>query len=297
MFKQIHDIIKQREVELYLEMDKAKEQGLNVIHSRQKRAVELRQRIDRCDRLEAPEIDNLRHDIKQFVTDRRYELGEELATSHRFEYDQNIIETLKNFGRVLPIGRTRTTSSVVSDNNASALEKSSSDVTSETPQISTVKNRILSISSTTTEGEVFKKAEEPLPQRINKTQQMNGEVKNTSKSNHLTGDNHQNCNSSQQTNNSFQYYDETNNYQSKYLAKRFCLKVKRFSFFLLDGPRRRTPQYSQGNAQRPRQSLNYYNDNSRRNRPKQTNNSKPANTYNRPRPPPNPSKPIVSVQT
>src|SRR5579871_5921020 len=71
IFKQIREIIKEREVQLYLEMDKVKEQGLNIIHRRQQRALELRQRIDRCDRLEPLEIDKLRTDIKQFVTDRR----------------------------------------------------------------------------------------------------------------------------------------------------------------------------------------------------------------------------------
>jgi 16S rRNA C1402 (ribose-2'-O) methylase RsmI len=104
-FKQLRDIIKEREVELYLEMDKVKEQGLSVIHRRQQRAVELRQRIDRCDRLEPNEIDHLRNDIKQFVTDRRYELGEQLTSSHRFEYDQTLTEALKHFGNVLKIER------------------------------------------------------------------------------------------------------------------------------------------------------------------------------------------------
>ena len=105
IFKQLHEILKEREIELYLEMDKVKEQGLNVIHRRQQRAIELRQQIDRCDRLEPNEIDHLRSDIKQFVTGRRYELGEELTSSHRFEYDQTLTESLKNFGRVLQIDR------------------------------------------------------------------------------------------------------------------------------------------------------------------------------------------------
>lgn len=105
IFKQLRETLKEREVELYLEMDKVKEQGLNVIHRRQQRAMELRQQIDRCDRLEPADIDHLRTDIKQFVTGRRYELGEELTSSHRFEYDQNLVESLKHFGHVLKIDR------------------------------------------------------------------------------------------------------------------------------------------------------------------------------------------------
>ncbi|CAF1007606.1 unnamed protein product, partial [Didymodactylos carnosus] len=52
----------------------------------------------------------------QFVTDKRYDLADELKTLHRFEYDENIINILSNFGKVLRIDRkekdrTRTISS------------------------------------------------------------------------------------------------------------------------------------------------------------------------------------------
>ncbi|CAF4678790.1 unnamed protein product, partial [Rotaria sp. Silwood2] len=285
-FKQIHEIIKEREVELYLEMDKVKEQGLNIIHNRQKRGIELRQRIDRCDRLEPLEIDHLRHDIKQFVTDRRYDLGEELTTSHRFEYDQTIIDLLKNFGHILPIQRTRSTSisSGFMETNIPTTEKSIKDVTSEKVEISKINNRIPSISSSSNEVGFINNQEKPLPQRITNNQQLNGEVINTSANDYVTGDYHQNFDSSQKTNGSFQYYDDTNNFQNV--------------------NRRRAQQHSQGNFQHPRPILNYYNGNNRRNGSKQNNNrvdlpnnSKPTNTYRRPRPPPQPSQSIVQVQT
>ncbi|CAM4758093.1 unnamed protein product [Rotaria magnacalcarata] len=271
VFKQITEIIKQREIELYLEMDKVKEQGLNIIHNRQKRAVELRQSIDRCDRLEPVEIDNLRHDIKQFVTDRRYELGEELTTSHRFEYDQKLIELLKNFGHILPIGRTHSTSSALPETNPTTI----SHGTSEKLQISMISNPISSVSSSLNEVGVIIKQEEPKPQRINNNQRSND---------YNTDDNHQYCDSSQQNKGYFQYYDETNNYQNGY--------------------RRRTQQYSQGNFQHPRPTLNYHNDNNRRTEPKPinnrvdlSNNSKTTNTYRRPRLSPHLSQPAVPVQT
>ncbi|CAF1263554.1 unnamed protein product [Rotaria sordida] len=282
IFKQIHEILKQREVEIYLEMDKVKEHGLNIIHNRQKRAIELRQRIDRCDRLEPFEIDNLRHDIKQFVTDRRYDLGEELTTSHRFEYDQTIIDLLKNFGHVSPVERTRlaSISSAFIETNTSTIEKQISDVTSEKIQISKKSNRIPSISHSSNEIDFINKQQEPLPQRIINNQQLNGEIINIPTNGYVTGDYHQHFNSSQQINGSLQYYNDTN------------------------VNRRRTQQYSQGNLQRSGPIFNYHNGNNRRNGPKQINdridlpnNSKTTNTYRRPRPPPQSSQPIVPVQT
>jgi hypothetical protein len=186
IFKQLHEIIKEREIELYLEMDKVKEQGLNVIHRRQQRAIELRQRIDRCDRLEPFEIDNLRTDIKQFVTDRRYELGEELTSSHRFEYDQTLIESLKTFGHVLKIDRR---SSITPSNLP--IEQSIADVAPEKVQISitpTALNEI--VVNDDNNNEVFNK--------------------------NSTGDNPQNFYSLPLMNGYLQYYDDTNNYQSKF---------------------------------------------------------------------------------
>ncbi|CAF1327961.1 unnamed protein product [Rotaria sp. Silwood1] len=288
IFKQIHEIVKEREVELYLEIDKVKEQGLNIIHNRQKRGIELRQRIDRCDRLESLEIDNLRHDIKQFVTDRRYDLGEELTTSHRFEYDEKLIDALKNFGRVLPIQRTRLTSisSAFMETHAPTIEKSISDPTTEKVERSKINNRISSVSSSSNEAGYIKNQEEPLPQRITNNQQLKGEVINTSINDYVTGDYHQNFDSSQQNNGSFHYYDDTNNFQS------------------VNRRRTQQQQQSQGNVQRSRPTFNYHNGINRRNGPKQINNgvdlpnnSKPTNTYRRPRPPPQPSQSIVPVQT
>jgi hypothetical protein len=194
IFKQLRDIIKEREIELYLQMDNVKEQGLNVIHRRQQRAIELRQRIDRCDRLEPFEIDNLRTDIKQFVTDRRYELGEELTSSHRFEYDQTLIESLKNFGQVLKIDRR---SSIAP--STIPIEQSIKDIKPEQIEIS--------VSSD------------------------NDEVFHPTLNDNITGDNPQNFYSLPQTNGHLQYYDEKNNYQSKiFKEKKILWFLLEFSF-------------------------------------------------------------------
>jgi len=199
VFKQLRDIIKEREVELYLEMDKVKEQGLNIIHRRQQRAIELRQRIDRCDRLEPLEIDNLRTDIKQFVTDRRYDLGEELTSSHRFEYDQTLIDGLKNFGTVLRIDRKYDRARTLSTSSALVEQNGKSSTTTENLQTSLTNDRILSNEI------VLPNNQQPLPQRINNKQNFNG---------NNAGDYYQNSHSLPQTNGFYQYYDDSYNYQS-----------------------------------------------------------------------------------
>jgi hypothetical protein len=157
-------------------MDKVKEQGLNKIHHRQKRASELRQRIDHCERLEPLEIDNLRTDIKQFVTDRRYDLGEELTSSHRFEYDQTLIESLKNFGTVLTIdrkydrARTLSTSSALVEQNGVTTA-----ITTTEP--------LLTNGRVSSNEHVSPNNQQPLPQRINTKQNSAGDYYQNSHNN------------------------------------------------------------------------------------------------------------------
>lgn len=181
-------------------MDKVKEHGLNIIHRRQERASELRQRVDHCDRLEPVEIDSLRTDIKQFVTDRRYDLGEELTSSHRFEYDENLIEALKNFGTVLRIDRKYERARTLS--TSSALVEPKENTTTENPPTTSINGRMTSNELDSPNHPT------PLPQRINPKQNFNG---------NNAGDYYQNSHppQQQQTNGFYQYYDDSYNYQSK----------------------------------------------------------------------------------
>lgn len=211
VFKQVREIIKEREVELYLEMDKVKEQGLNIIHNRQQRGTELRQRVDRCDCLEPAEIDDLRTDIKQFVTERRYDLGEELTTSHRFQYDQSLIEALKTFGTVLSIdrkydrSRTLSTSSALAEQHGTKVtEKNSSEISTEKIPTSVNNARV-----SPANDRYSSQHQQPLP-RTNRKQHFNG--------NHI-GDHYENNHTQTSVNGFYQYYDDSNNYQSTNLTK------------------------------------------------------------------------------
>ncbi|CAF2463903.1 unnamed protein product [Rotaria sp. Silwood2] len=251
VFKQIREIIKEREVELYLEIDKVKEQGLNIIRHRQQRATELRQRMDRCDRLEPLEIDHLRNDVKQFVTDRRYDLGEELTSSHRFQYDQAVIDALKNFGTVLRIDRkydrTRTLSS------SSALVEQNSTTTGKIPPEKSIENiqtplnniRVSSASSTSNEHMSSNNQQQPLPQRTNQRHNFNGH--NNNNVNH-----YENSHVPPPVNGFYQYYDDSNNYQTV--------------------NQRRRPQQQK--------YPQHFNENTRRSRPIPTSNKNRRNGFN-----------------
>lgn len=213
VFKQIYEILKEREVALYLEMDKAKEQGLSVIHRRQQRGVELRQRIDRCDRLEPPEVDVLRHDIKQFVTDRRYDLSEELTSAHRFDYDQSLIDALKHFGTVLTVDRRRSISTTTPLFEAT---------TPESPVTNIVSNEV----NPTNHAQ---EQQQPLPQRTHNNnnnppgKRSNGENIHSPTNGNNPGDSRSNAYSPSQTNGYSQYYDDPYNYQSKSCIIHFFL--------------------------------------------------------------------------
>ena len=203
-FKQIREIINDREIQLYLEMDKVKEHGLSVIHRRQHRATELRQRMDRCDRLEPTEIDHLRTDVKQFVTDRRYDLGEELTSAHRFEYDATLIEALKQFGTVLRIdrandrARTVSTSSALVETNGAAVDKA---IVEKSPEVNSAP---MTNGRATSSPVVSPANHHPLPQRTNHKQNFNG---------HTNTDQH--AYPAAQVNGYCEYYEEPNSYQSK----------------------------------------------------------------------------------
>ena len=196
-------------------MDKVKAQGLNIIHRRQKRASELRQRVDSCDRLEQLEIDLLRTDIKHFVTDGRYDLCEELTSLHRFEYDQAVIEALKSFGTVLRTdrkhdrARTLSTSSALVEQNGtsmSPLENNTSENSIENNSELVTNGRVFSSSSLSSNEPLSSNHQQALPQRIANKAKLNGNVAGDSSP--MTS----------QTNGHHNHYDDSNNYQSRIIS-------------------------------------------------------------------------------
>ncbi|CAF1075637.1 unnamed protein product [Adineta steineri] len=266
VFKQIRDIIREREVELYLEMDKVKEQGLNIIHRRQQRAIELRQRIDSCDRLESLEIDNLRTDIKQFVTDRRYDLCEELTSSHRFEYDQALMDGLKNFGTVLRIDRKYDRARTLSTSSALIEQNGTTNTNEINLPEKLIENKQISLTNGHTSSPP--NHQQPLPQRINNKQNFNR---------NNAGDYSQNSYVSPQKNGYHQYYEDSNNNYQTVNRRRPPPSQQQ--------QQQQYPQYQNGNTRRPRAipPSNNTNTNNNNNRRNGLNNSETTNTYRRPR--------------
>jgi len=254
VFSQLREILKEREVQLYCEMDNVKEQGLNIIRRRQERALELRQRVHGCDRLELGEIDNLRTDIKHFVTSSRYELGEELTSTHRFEYDENLVELLKNFGTVLRIDRKDERSRTLSTSSQKFIEQNGN--TSSAAAVATTTNQSTVEPNLTTQ--------QALPQRFSNKTHTNG--------NHAGA-----YHSTSQTNGFHHYYDDSYNYQTT--------NRRRHPQQQQNGNSRRTRPPPSATA-----TATTTNSNNRRNG---YNNGETTKTYRRPKPSPPQQSPVV----
>ncbi|XP_074857909.1 SPATS2-like protein [Carettochelys insculpta] len=89
-FAELHSCIIDREVALMAEVDKVKEEAMEILTARQKRAEELKRLTDLASQMAEIQLAELRAEIKHFVSERKYD--EELGRSARFSCD---IEQLK----------------------------------------------------------------------------------------------------------------------------------------------------------------------------------------------------------
>lgn len=89
-FAELHSCIIDREVSLMAEVDKIKEDAMEILTARQKKAEELRRLADSARQMTETQLAELRAEIKHFVSERKYD--EELGRSARFSCD---IEQLK----------------------------------------------------------------------------------------------------------------------------------------------------------------------------------------------------------
>ncbi|XP_015279816.1 PREDICTED: SPATS2-like protein [Gekko japonicus] len=89
-FAELHSCIIDREVSLMAEVDKVKEEAMEILTARQKKAEELKRLTDLASQMAETQLAELRAEIKHFVSERKYD--EELGRSARFCYD---IEQLK----------------------------------------------------------------------------------------------------------------------------------------------------------------------------------------------------------
>ncbi|XP_054828706.1 SPATS2-like protein [Eublepharis macularius] len=84
-FAELHSCIIDREVALMAEVDKVKEEAMEILTARQKKAEELKRLTDLASQMAETQLAELRAEIKHFVSERKYD--EELGRSARFSCD------------------------------------------------------------------------------------------------------------------------------------------------------------------------------------------------------------------
>ncbi|GIY79976.1 spermatogenesis-associated serine-rich protein 2 [Caerostris darwini] len=92
--------LEKRQIELETELQERRLEAINLLESRQNLSVELKRRIDRTPSLSEAEWNELRSDVKQFVTERKYD--DDLGKTIWFQWE-DITEIIQKFGEVPPV--------------------------------------------------------------------------------------------------------------------------------------------------------------------------------------------------
>ncbi|NWV83368.1 SPS2L protein, partial [Dasyornis broadbenti] len=90
-FAELHSCIVDKEVSLMAEIDKVKEEAMEILTARQKKAEELKRLADLASQMAEAQLSELRAEIKHFVSERKYD--EELGRSARFSCDTEQLKT------------------------------------------------------------------------------------------------------------------------------------------------------------------------------------------------------------
>ncbi|KAM6129524.1 SPATS2-like protein isoform 1-T2 [Pterocles gutturalis] len=90
-FAELHSCIVDKEVSLMAEIDKVKEEAMEILNARQKKAEELKRLTDLASQMAEAQLSELRAEIKHFVSERKYD--EELGRSARFSCDTEQLKT------------------------------------------------------------------------------------------------------------------------------------------------------------------------------------------------------------
>uniref|UniRef100_S4RYJ5 Spermatogenesis associated serine rich 2 like n=1 Tax=Petromyzon marinus TaxID=7757 RepID=S4RYJ5_PETMA len=98
-FYELQQCLMDREVSLLSDIDKVKEEAIRLLKARQEKAGDLKRRTDNSVRMSEAQLASLRADIKQFVSERKYD--EELSKTLRFVCDcESMKLALQTFGEV-----------------------------------------------------------------------------------------------------------------------------------------------------------------------------------------------------
>lgn len=138
VFEEVRTSLNNRETELTSEMDKVKLAANDIFAMRQKRAVELKVKVDRSDNMNEQELSELRSEIKHFIGERK--VDEDLSRTTRFLYDSDHLkEEITQFGEVVPVKCTysprRPSVSSVASSGPEEVDSLSSSLNSPAPVV------------------------------------------------------------------------------------------------------------------------------------------------------------------
>lgn len=101
-FKELHLVLDDREKQLAKELNDVKQQATDLLSARQDQAAKLKIAVDRADGMTDAELNELRIDIKHFVSERKFD--EDLWRTCRFVRDHDkLIREVKAYGEIVPV--------------------------------------------------------------------------------------------------------------------------------------------------------------------------------------------------
>jgi len=104
VFEEIRKSVNDRERAMLEELEQLKSEGANLLRQQDQRSKDLKDGVTRLSSLNDRQIDDLRFQIRRFVNEQR--ITEELGQPMKFRYDSDrLVESIKNFGEVIAIGR------------------------------------------------------------------------------------------------------------------------------------------------------------------------------------------------
>jgi len=154
-FQEMHRALDQREKELAKALNNVKQQATDLLRSRQEQAAKLKIGIDRGDGKTDAELNELRIDIKHFVSERKFD--DDLCRTVRFVRDHDrLLREIKLYGEIVPVKNSYTQRRQSASSTTSPLTQSEVLCTLGSPMLAapvvnsyTVPGSSITISSTT----------------------------------------------------------------------------------------------------------------------------------------------------
>jgi hypothetical protein len=103
-FDEMRKHLNEREKGMLIELENCKSEGLQLLEQGKGRAKQLHIDTERAPSMNDRQINDLRDQIKRFLSERRIE--EDLGRTIRFQFEPDrLIDMIKTFGEVIPVGK------------------------------------------------------------------------------------------------------------------------------------------------------------------------------------------------